>query len=169
VTRHSLNFRRDLFAEASAAVPVVLVTLNHPDWDGPARFSSDPTERISADPLRYGTTSEGAFHDFALMAVSVPDDEEDAPRATELSFENVATDMVTVVRSVPPGTFIEVRLVLVQSNEPDAIEEEFDELVGVASSWTDEAVTLAISREPILDEPCPAHRMTKRRFPALFR
>ncbi len=47
-----LTVRRAMYAEHSEECEVALVTITHPDLDAPVRVSSDPTERLSVEPLR---------------------------------------------------------------------------------------------------------------------
>ena len=47
----SLNFRTEMFRQESGETPVLLLTITHPDLDQPVRLSTDPTQRLSADPL----------------------------------------------------------------------------------------------------------------------
>ena len=55
--RISLNARMANNAQASAEIPVVLIEMNHPELEKPIRLSTDNTERLSIDPLYYGTRS----------------------------------------------------------------------------------------------------------------
>jgi hypothetical protein len=64
----SLNVRVAANAEHASEVPVALVTITHPGLDAPVRLSSDPTSRLSADPLRYGTYHRGDVYEFVCAA-----------------------------------------------------------------------------------------------------
>jgi hypothetical protein len=148
-------------------VPIVLAKIEHPQLDDPILLSSDPTERLTTDPLVYGTISNGDQYLFALMSANYPDDEQGTPPSTQLVFENVTSDFVRELRSVQErGT---VALSLVMASAPDVIEEQFSGLKIVSASYDANRVTLDITREPVTAEPLPAQRMTKARFPGLHR
>lgn len=163
----SLTFREAANAASSDEVPIVLVELTPADGDT-VYLSSDPTQRLSVDPLRYGTISNGQEYQFVLMSVAWPDDQEGSPPATSLVFANVVEDMAAAARSVTPGTQADVALSLVLSSDPDAVEESYL-MKATGSTYDAQKVTLTVSREPIETEPYPAQRMTKQRFPGLFR
>lgn len=162
----SLNARTSFNAEVTEDVWAVLATIEHPQLVTPLRISSDPTVRLSEDPLRYGTRSRGEVYEFVMMSVGLPDDQQGRASAASLVLANVAEDMAKVVRSVTsPGA---ARLELIWASEPDAIEETW-ELVIVKARYDAERVTLELSREPVVNEPYPSQRMTRDRFPGLFR
>jgi hypothetical protein len=72
------------------------------------------------------------------------------------------------VRDVTPGAQADVVLKMVLSSAPDAIEESYVMKV-INSSYNASQVSVDLSREPIETEPWPAFRMTKQRYPGLFR
>jgi len=163
----SLNARAAFNAAQTDEVPVVLVKIEHDDLDEPVRLSSDPTERLSSDPLVYGTVSNTDEYTFVLMSAMIPDDKEGVPPSTQLVFENVAEDMAAVARSVssPPT----VSLFIVLASAPDTIEEQWTGLKATKASYNAGQLTLTVSREHLLNEPWPAYRTTRERFPGLHR
>ncbi|MEH2705231.1 hypothetical protein ABIF21_000016 [Bradyrhizobium elkanii] len=169
----SLSFRQAFNAEATDDVPIVLVALTPNDGGETVYLSSDPTQRLSEDPLRYGTISKGPDgqtreYEFVLMAMAWPDDQEASPPATSLTFDNVAEDMAATARSVTPGTQADVVMSLVTSSDPDFVEETYL-MKATGATYDAQSVSLSVSREPIETEPYPAQRMTKQRFPGQFR
>jgi hypothetical protein len=102
------------------------------------------------------------------MSAAWPDDREGTPPATSLVFANVVEDMAATVRGVTPGTQADVVLKMVLSSAPDEVEESYV-LKATGSTYNAQQVSLNVSREPIEREPWPAFRMTKSRFPGLFR
>ncbi|KQP82852.1 DUF1833 family protein [Methylobacterium sp. Leaf117] len=164
----SLNARLAANADQTDQVPVVLVTIRHPSLSAPAYLSSDPTERISADPLVYGTRHKGIVYPFVLMGAVLPDDEKDSPPKTTLTFENVDSDMARAIRSITPGTYATVDMTVVLAGTPDIIEARYTNLRSVRGSYDAAQVSLDISAEPLTAEPWPAGRMTVSRFPGLF-
>jgi hypothetical protein len=166
VKSYSLTMRQAMAGASTDEVPVILVTIRHPDLDAPVRLSSDPTERLSFEPLVYGTVSQREAYSYVLMAARVPDSRERAAPRTSLVFENVDADMVSVIRSVVTPATVDLALVL--ASQPDVIEARWTDLFVVAATYDAERVTLDISREPYTSEPWPAGRITPARFPGLF-
>ncbi len=165
--RLSLDARSKLQAQEQSDVPVVLVIITHELLDSPVYLSSDPTAELSSDPLIYGTRSRGIEYQFAMMSAVVPDDRERTPAAASLRFENVDADLATVARSVTTPASVTLRLVF--ASAPDAVEFEWSGMKVIKASGNADVVTLDLSREPITNEPFPAHYMTRNRFPGLFR
>jgi hypothetical protein len=162
-----LTAREATNAERVALVGIVLATITHPDLDAPVRISSDPTERISIDPLAYGTRSNGEAFYFILMSATHPDDQDGQPIAGQLILENVDADMVAVMRSFSEPASVDLDIVL--STAPDDIQISYRDLKITHADGDAEKVTLTISREPLTGEPWPAARMTKSRLPGLWR
>jgi hypothetical protein len=163
----SLSFREAFNAESTDVEPIVLVELT-PDGGETRYLSSHPTQRLSADPLRYGTVSTGVTYDFVLMSMAWPDDQDASPPATSLVFANVAEDMAAVARGVTPGRQADVVLKLVMTSDTDFVEESYI-MKATGATYDAQRVSLSVAREPIEMEPYPAQRMTKQRFPGQYR
>lgn len=163
----SFTQRAAAHAEVSGEIEVVLLTITHPDLAAPIRLSSDPTEKLSLDPLGYGTISGGHQYDFVLMSAVLPDDIEGNPAAASFLFENVDADMAAVLRSIGSPASINIKLVL--ASAPDTIEIEYNELQAIKGSYDASQVTIDVSRASLSNEQWPAHSMTQRRFPGLYR
>jgi hypothetical protein len=164
----SLDARRAFNAQDTDDVPITLVTITHPAIvDGPLLLSSDPTLRLSADPLEYGTRSRGQVYKWVMMAAVLPDDKEDALTSVQLMLENVSSEMTKVVRSaLTPAT---MTFEMVMASAPDSVEMRWAGLVAMRTTYDVNTVMIEVSRESILGEPWPAHRMTQNRFPGLYR
>lgn len=163
----SLTMRTAMQAERTEEIAVALVTITHPDLDEPVLLSSDPTERLSSDPLIYGTVSRGQRYPFVLVSVVIPDERKGSPPSSQIVLENVASDMVALIRSIStPG---QVKIEVVRASEPDQVERTFDGLDIVKASYSAENVTLDVSRELFANEPWPSQRMTRQRFPGLHK
>lgn len=172
--RVSVNARRAFDAASSGEVEVALFSFRHGDLDAPVRLSTDPTARLSIDPLIYGTRSAWDDADplntpylFVLASAEIPGDMEDAPSAATLVLENVDNDIAKLLRSFTSRA--EVRMAVVLASSPDVVEVEYRGLQLISSDGDVGEVTLSISRQPIEDEPAPMDRFTKDRFPGLHR
>lgn len=172
--RVSLNARTADLGQTTAEVEVALFMITHPQLAKPIRLSTDPTERLSDDPLMYGTRSSWMGSNpttqpflFVLASAQLPSDLEDAPAAATIVLENVDNDIALLLRSFTDRPTAHMAVVLASS--PDLVELEYRGLRIVGSDGTAGEVTLALSRAPIEDETVPMDRFTKDRFPGLFR
>lgn len=172
--RASINARQVFDAASTEVVEVGLVIITHPALDAPIRLSTDPTERLSDDPLQYGTRSNWMESDpltepflFAQMDAEVPSDLEDVPAATTLILPNVDQRLSELLLSfTSPAT---VHMAVVFSHAPDVIEHESRNMKLSGVEGNVDEITLTASRRPIEDEIVPMQRMTKNRCPGLHR
>lgn len=170
--RISINARAAHDDETTDETEIVLIKITHPDLDEPVRLSTDPTERLSLEPLAYGTRSKWQTTDkspfmFVLLSVMVPDDKDDAPAAATLVLEAVDNRMVDILRSTTERATVDMAVVLASS--PDLVEAEWFDMRLVSASGDASEITLQISKEAVTAEPWPAARMTKARFPGLHK
>jgi hypothetical protein len=159
-----LTVRSAMYAEHSEEVEVALVTITHPDLDAPVLVSSDPTERLGVDPLRYGTTSRGNEYEHVVMSAIVPDDRKGTPPRVALVFENVGFDVVEVAQSFTNPATASIELVL--ASAPDTVIQAYRGLRIVRCTFDDATATFDLSREPFTSEPFGG-RQTKNFFPGL--
>jgi len=172
--RLSLNARLALDAIATDEVETVLLHIEHPDLDEPIRLSTDNTERLSDDPLYYGTRStwrgaDPANEPFLWVVASavLPSDLDDAPAAATIVLENLDHAMAEVMRSfTTPATF---HMAVVLADTPNVIEAEFSDLLLTSAEITAGEISLSISREEIETEFVPGGRMTSRTFPGMHK
>ena len=172
--RISVNARSAHDAASTDEIEVVLIQIEHPQLAAPVRLSTDPTERISVDPLTYGTRSTWLGANpvtspflFILASAELPGDQEDAPASTALVLENVDVDLAVLLRSFTDRPTVHMAVVLASS--PNLIEAEFRGLSITGADGNAGEITLQISRAPIEEETVPMDRFTKERFPGLFR
>ena len=166
-----MNARQAMDAANSAEVEVALIQIDHPDLDAPVRLSTDPTDRLSVDPLRYGTRSSwlGATDPFlfVLASAEVPGDQEDAPAAANIVLENVTNDIAATLRQV--STRATVHLAVVLASSPDQVEVEFRDMSLVGADGDAGEIRLSLTRAPIEAETVPMDRFSRDRFLGLFR
>lgn len=172
--RRSLNMRLYQTAPASAEVQVVLLHIEHPELDAPIRLSTDNTERLSVDPLHYGTRStwRGANPDtepflWIVADALLPSDLEDQPSAAQITLMNLGSEIVELLRSFrDPAT---VHMAVVLASSPDLVEAEWADLQLTGFEADAGEISLSISREEIERELFPGARMSRDRFPGLHR
>jgi hypothetical protein len=170
----SLNARAAYDAATTDEVEVVLFRFEHASLVTPLHFSTDPTERISTEPLAYGTRSTWMCADpqsepflFILAAAEVPGDMEDGPATGVIVMDNIDAGIIDVLTSFTDRATCHMAVVLASS--PDAIEAEFRDLKLIAHSADTGEISLQLSRVPIEQESVPMDRMTKERFPGIYR
>ena len=172
--RLSLNQRLSIEETSSDEVEVALFHIEHEALDAPVRLSTDPSERLTYDPLTYGTRStfNGANpayqpFQFVLVSTDLPSDLEEAPAEVSLVLENVTKGIADELQSVTSQATVHMALVLASS--PNHIEAEYRDLKLVRAEGDASETTLYMSRQPVEEESFPVARMTKHRFPGLHR
>lgn len=160
----SLNMRQAMFSQETSQVPILLLTISHADiTDGPFRFSSDPTVRITDAPL-YGTLSRGLPFYFLPFSAILPDDKDEAPPQARLVLDNIDREIIALLRRT--STPAQVRMELVLSSTPNNVEVEFPELDLVGAEYDAASVTLSLQIESLMSEPYPAGKFDLT-FPSL--
>jgi Domain of unknown function (DUF1833) len=162
----SLTFRTAAHAEQTGEILVLLVTLTHEDLDDPIRLSSDPTTRLSVDPLRYGTVSRGDTYDFLPMSLVLPEESEDTIPAMQVVVDNVSRALIPLLRSISTPAIVTVELVL--ASAPDNVEATWPEFELSSSSPSAQQVSIDLTTESDANEPYPSGLFTPAGFPGLF-
>lgn len=170
--RVSLNARLAQDRIATDELEVVLVMIEHPLLDTPVRLSSDNADRISVEPLFYGTlstwrTNDGSPFLFIMLDALVPDDEDDAPAQASLVLEILDSDIADILTSTTVQATCHMAIVLASS--PDIVEAEWIGMLMTGADGDSGQVSLKFSMEQIAEEPYPADRLTKERFPGLHK
>ncbi|MBC7313547.1 MAG: hypothetical protein H5U11_13730 [Rhizobium sp.] len=172
--RVSLNARLAQDASSTAEIYVALFAITHPVLDAPIRLSTDNTERLSVEPLMYGTRSTWLGANpatepflFVLASTILPSDLDDAPAAGNIILENVSNDIAKLMRGFTNLATIHMAVVL--ADTPNVVEAEWRDLKIMSHDINAGEITLGFSREDIEDEYYPRDRMTKDRFPGLHR
>lgn len=172
--RLSLNARLAQDAHSTAEIFVALIEITHPLLDAPLRLSTDNTERLSDQPLTYGTRSRWRNADprtepylWVVASALLPSDLDDTPASATIALENLDSRMVGLLRSfTDPAEF---RIAVVLASSPDLVEAEYSGLQLVSAEMSAGEILIEISRDEIELEPFPAGRMSQMRFPGLHR
>lgn len=163
----SLTMRSAMNAEQTGQVPVVLLTIVHPDLvDGPIRLSSDPTQRLSTDPLMYGTISRTNPYIFLPFSAILPDDKEESPPQARLVIDNVDREMISLLRST--STPAQVTLEMVLASSPNVVEIMFPALDLVSADYDANSITISLAIDALMTEPYPVGSIDPRSFAGLF-
>ncbi|MGH1355373.1 MAG: hypothetical protein ACRBBS_09870 [Thalassovita sp.] len=170
--RVSLNARQAHDDQSSTEIEVVLFEISHGALEAPIRLSTDNTERLSSDPLTYGTRSvwRGANpasdpYLWIIASAIIPDDTEDAPAASQIVLENLDARMTELLRSFTDQAVVNMAVVLASS--PHDIEGEWLDLRLMSAEGDAAQIVLSLSREEIELEHFPSGRMTRHKFPGL--
>lgn len=171
--RVSLNARLAQESPNSAEIAAVLFEITHDDLEAPIRLSTDNTERLSDDPLIYGTRSSWRGADpltepylWVVASALLPSDQEDAPAAARIELDNLDSRMVEILTGfvTPPAV---MRMAVVMAATPDLVEAEWSGLELLSADIDAGTIVLSVSREEIEAEYFPTGRMSRRRFPGL--
>lgn len=170
MTTISLNMREAMNAQNSGGViPAALFTVNHDDLDGPLRLSTDPTERITTDPLVYGTVSRGDTYYFVPMEAVVPGEGPDSPQDSRLRFGNVGQardQLLELLRST--STPASVKIELVAADTPDTVERSWPALDLTGLGYAAETIDVSLTIDALDREEIPFLAFTPSVTPGLF-
>lgn len=170
--RVSLNRRLAQDASSDGDVEIVLIKISHADLDQPILLSSDMTERLSTEPLIYGTRSAwnnpaGDPFLFLIMDINLPTDQDDAPASAELFIQAVDPRMTEIMLSTREQASVDIAVVT--ASDPDLVQFEQRGLKLINADGNDFEIKITFSRDPITQEPWPPARLTKQRFPGLHK
>jgi hypothetical protein len=167
----SLTYRLSLDARETTEFGVVLMKISTASGLV-VRVSSDPTERLSVEPLTYGTRStwltyDGAPFQFIVQSVQVPDDRDELLPAAKMMIDGFDPAILAAFRSTTEQ--VRVDLGLVTASSPDVVEEQWLDLRLVAVEWNRSGFALSISDEQAMAEPLCGFRMSRQHLPGLFK
>lgn len=153
-------------AQETGIVPIFLLRITHPELAAPFLFSSDPTERISDDPLMYATTSQGLQWLFLPFTLVLPDEKDEAPPQQHLILDNVDRVMVELLRSTTTPAKVQTNLVL--SNALDVVEIQGVAFDLTAATYNAQTIDMTLTVDALATEPYPAGTFNPASFPGLF-
>ena len=169
----SLNARTKLDDPWSDDDFAVLFEITHPNLEIPLRLSTLPQQRISTEPLVYGTRSSWRGADpvtdhwqFVAAALELPSDQEDVPAAVRITLDLFDATLPALLRSFE--TRATANIALVMASDPDTPEQQFLGLEVTGGTYGAQ-VAISASRKPIEEEGAPMDIIGKQRFPGLFR
>ena len=162
----SPGFLAGLYAQESDEIVICLLTVTHDDLGEPIYLSSDPTERISDDPLIYGTSSRGNEYLFLPFEFTLPDDKSDSPPRVQLSMDNTDRSLVSLLRSIATPADITVEIVL--ASDLDEVEMRLPALQLSDVTMDESKISATLVADGLVNEPHPAGQFTPGSFPGLF-
>jgi len=162
----SLNFRQALFAQESSEVPIFLLTITHPQLTTPILLSTDPTTRISDEPLVYGTTSRGSTFLYAGVQLTLPDEQDRQAPSSKLTVDNITRDLIPLARSIATPASIMIEAVL--ASALDTVEMTFPSFQMTALTYDVSTLQFDLTLDALTTEPFPAGDFSPAYFPGLF-
>ncbi len=163
----SADFRRAMFAENTEEIPVLLLSISHPDLEnGDLFLSSDNAVLLDFETQRRGTISRGLSFEFLPMELSLPEDAEDASPTVQLSFRDIDQQATEILRSTVTPAYVTIEVVL--ASDPDFVEVEFVAFELSSADVTAESVSLNLTVDTLAAEPYPADTFTPARFGGLW-
>ena len=152
---------------------ILLVTITAPS-DVPGsdvlRFANGWTTRLTgletdATVTAYGVVSRSENYVFLPMEITLPSEDDAAPRA-QITLHDVTREAMPLIRSVTSAPTVKLELVL--ASDPDTVELAFDGLNMTAISYNRDTIAAQLVAENLALEPFPAHTFTPAYFPGLF-
>lgn len=162
----SAGFLAGMYDQETDEVVICLLTVTHPDLGAPIYLSSDPTERISLDPLIYATISRTQEYLYLPFDFTLPEDKSDSPPRIQLSMDNTDRSLVTLLRSISSPATILVELVL--ASTPNDVEIAMPSLELSDVTIDQGRITATLVADSLINEPHPARLFTPGAFPGLF-
>ena len=162
----SLNFRKALFSQESGEVVIFLLTITHPSLPAPILLSTDPTTRLTTDPLTYGTLSRLSTFLYAGIDVTIPDEQDKTPPASKLTIQNVTRDLIPLARSVSTPPLVKIEAVL--ASAPDSVEMTIGALQMSNLTYDANQLVFDLTLDALVTEPYPSGTFSPAYFGASF-
>ena len=153
-------------AQETDEVIICLLTVTHEEIPAPIYLSSDATERLSADPLIYGTTSRGNQHLYLPFEFTLPDDKSDSPPRVILTMDNTDRSLVELLRSISTPADVLVEIVL--GSDLNHVELVMPSLQLSDVTIDEGSISATLVSDSLINEPYPAGLFTPGAFPGLF-
>jgi hypothetical protein len=156
--------RQAMMAPDTAVVPLCLLTITHPSLAVPIRLCNDAVSAVSGvtNVVRGGQTYVAYPFDIVL-----PSDTDEGPPRARLTVDNVAREIVQLVRSAAPAP--EVTIDIVNAAAPDDAAATFGPFKFGTPEYDDYQVTTDLVIADNTLEPYPYKRYSAEHFPALYR
>lgn len=162
----SASFRSAAFSSETDEVVICLLTITHETLDQPIRLSSDPTSRISENPLSYATVSRGETFLFLPFEFTLPADQDDVPPRVSLNLANADRGLIALLRGISSPLQIKVEVVLASSL--DTVEVDLPIMQLSEIDYDAQGLRANLVIDGMQTEPFPAGQFDRGRFPGLF-
>ncbi|MBB6011870.1 hypothetical protein HNR59_001215 [Aquamicrobium lusatiense] len=160
------TFRHAMFDQQTDELPVLLLTISHPDLGSVWRLSSDNADLLDAEEQLRGTISRGQNYYFFPMDVSLPEDGEDASNVIQITLDNVTREITPLLKSTVTPASVTIEIVL--ASAPDEVEIEFPDFELASADVDAGSVVLSLTVDTMASEPFPADNFTPSSFGGLW-
>lgn len=163
----SVAFRQAVYAQQTAEVPVILLTIAHADLASSICISTDNAATMTIDGTEYrGTVSNSVNYVYCPVNISLPDDSEESISKCTIEVDNVSREVLAAIRTITSAPTISMSVVLASS--PDTVEASFPNFT--LSDVTANALVISgtLSLGGFLGEPFPGGSMLPSNFAGLF-
>lgn len=162
----SEDFRAAMFGQETDEVPVLLLTITHPDLSTTWRLSSDNKDLLDEENQLRGTFSRGWSFYFFPMDVSLPEEGDDASNVIQITLDNVTREITPLLKSTVTPASVTIEIVL--ASAPDDVEVEFPDFELVSADVDAGSVVLSLTVDTMASEPFPADNFTPSAFGGLW-
>lgn len=162
----SASFRDNLFAEANGSVPVLLITIAHPQLSQDICLSSDNAALLDFETQKRGTISQGRTFAFMPMDIRWPEQGDEVQPSIGVTFHDVAMEIVPLLESTTTPAFVDCDVVAAEV--PDEVEMSTATFRLTSADIHGDNVVLQLIVDGMGDEPFPADNFTPDGFPGLW-
>jgi hypothetical protein len=162
----SAAFLKAMFDQETGELPVVLITITHPDLPETYRISSDNKDLLDFEQQLRGTISRGGQFNFLPMTVSLPEEGDDAANTIQITVDNVGQLLTDPLRSTVTPATVTVEVVL--ASAPDDVEVTFPDFELTSADVDAGSVKLSLTVDVMASEPYPADNFTPATFGGLW-
>lgn len=160
------TFKKAMFDQETGEIPVMLLTITHPDLGTTWLLSTDNKDLLDFEQQLRGTVSRGLNFQFLPMDISLPEEGDDAGNVIQIKVDNVSRLLTPLVKAVVTPANVTIEVVL--ASAPDDVEVSFPDFQLATSEGDDGSVTLSLTVDVMASEPYPADNFTPSAFPGLW-
>jgi hypothetical protein len=155
-----------MFSQETGELPVLLLTITHPDLATVWRLSSDNKDLLDEENQLRGTLSRGNDFYFYPMSVSLPEEGDDASNVIQITLDNVSREITPLLQSTVTPAQITIEVVL--ASAPDDVEIEFPDFELASADVDAGSAVLSLTVDTMASEPFPADNFTPSTFGGLW-
>lgn len=156
--------RQAVFAQETAEVFILLLTIDHDDLSDPIRVTADPGDVMPSGAK--GIVSNEVEYIFYPFDLTLPNEDEEASPRAKLQIDNVTQEIVATLRSLNSPPRVSLQIVL--ASQPDIVEARLVDFQLRNVVYDVSLVTGDLTIEQFDLEPFPASRITPSRFAGVF-
>lgn len=155
-----------MFDQETGEIPVLLLTITHPDLPDTIRISSDNADMLDVELQLRGTISRLQEYNFLPISASLPEEGEDAANTIQITVDNVGQDLTEPLKSTVTPATVTVEIVL--ASAPDDVEVSFPDFQLTSADVDAGSVKLSLTVDVMASEPYPADNFTPAAFGGLW-